>query len=122
MAYEVLPGNTSDKTTLEDFLAKIEQQYGQAERIWIMDRGIPTEDSLAAMRGADTPVRYLVGTPRAILNVSQKSGRPGLLAGAGNGMSNGFRLGGLQDDQETADRATRVANTLSGGFALRGAW
>jgi hypothetical protein len=72
LAYEVLPGNTSDKTTLEDFLAKIEQQYGKAERIWIMDRGIPTEDSLAAMRGADTPVRYLVGTPKGRLSKLEK--------------------------------------------------
>jgi hypothetical protein len=73
LAYEVLPGNTSDKTTLEDFLAKIEQQYGKAERIWIMDRGIPTEDSLAAMRGADTPVRYLVGTPKGRLSKLEKA-------------------------------------------------
>ena len=43
LAYEVLAGNTSDKTTLADFLKKIEQQYGKAERIWVMDRGIPTE-------------------------------------------------------------------------------
>ena len=40
LAYEVLPGNTSDKTTLRDFLKKIETQYGKAERIWVMDRGI----------------------------------------------------------------------------------
>ena len=47
IAYEVLPGNTTDKTTLSGFLRKIEAQYGKADRIWIMDRGIPTEDSLA---------------------------------------------------------------------------
>jgi transposase len=41
LAYEVLPGNTADKTTLSDFLKKIEDQYGKAQRIWIMDRGIP---------------------------------------------------------------------------------
>ena len=38
LAYEVLPGNTSDKTTLREFLRKIEEQYGKAERIWLMDR------------------------------------------------------------------------------------
>jgi hypothetical protein len=53
LAYEVLPGNTSDKTTLLDFLTKIEDQYGRAKRVWVMDRGIPTEASLAAMRNAD---------------------------------------------------------------------
>jgi len=73
LAYEVLPGNTSDKTTLEDFLTKIEEQYGKAERIWIMDRGIPTEDSLATMRAADTPVRYLVGTPKGRLSKFEKA-------------------------------------------------
>lgn len=67
LAYEVMPGNTSDKTTLREFLAKIEKQYGQASRIWIMDRGIPTEEVLAEMRAAQPPVHYLVGTPRARL-------------------------------------------------------
>ena len=65
LAYEVMPGNTADKTTLKEFLAKIETQYGKAQRIWIMDRGIPTEEVLAEMRAADPPVYYLVGTPRA---------------------------------------------------------
>lgn len=65
LAYEVMPGNTSDKTTLKEFLAKIEKQYGKAQRIWIMDRGIPTEEVLAQMRAADPPVHYLVGTPRS---------------------------------------------------------
>ncbi len=65
LAYEVMPGNTSDKTTLPEFLAKIEKQYGKAQRIWIMDRGIPTEEVLSQMRAADPPIYYLVGTPRA---------------------------------------------------------
>ena len=65
LAYEIMPGNTSDKATLALFLQKIEAQYGKANRIWIMDRGIPTEDTLAAMRRSDPPVGYLVGTPRA---------------------------------------------------------
>jgi transposase len=68
LAYEVLAGNTSDKTTLVDFLKKIEEQYGQAERIWVMDRGIPTEKILAQMRAAVPPVQYLVGTPRGRLS------------------------------------------------------
>lgn len=67
LAYEVLAGNTADKTTLGEFLQKIEAQYGKAGRIWIMDRGIPTEEVLAQMRAADPPIHYLVGTPRARL-------------------------------------------------------
>ncbi len=42
LAYEVMPGNTNDSTTLRGFLARIEEQYGRAERIWCMDRGVPT--------------------------------------------------------------------------------
>ena len=68
LAYEVLPGNTSDKTTLEDFLNKIQEQYGRANRVWVMDRGIPTESSLAVMRNADYPIHYLVGTPKGRLS------------------------------------------------------
>jgi transposase len=73
LAYEVMPGNTSDKTTLKDFLAKIEKLYGKAQRIWVMDRGIPTEDILKQMRESDPPVLYLVGTPkRRLTQLEQK--------------------------------------------------
>jgi hypothetical protein len=68
LAYEVLNGNTSDKTTLPDFLKKIEAQYGKAQRIWVMDRGVPTEKILKAMRESEMPVSYLVGTPRGHLS------------------------------------------------------
>ena len=68
LAYEVLPGNTADNTTLRGFLRKIEAQYGKADRIWVMDRGIPTEEVLAQMRRADPPVCYLVGTPKGRLS------------------------------------------------------
>jgi len=73
IAYEVLPGNTTDKTTLTDFLKKIETQYGKADRIWIMDRGIPTEDTLRQMRQCDPPVSYLVGTPKGQLTKLEQS-------------------------------------------------
>jgi transposase len=68
LAYEVMPGNTSDKTTLRAFLRKIETQYGKADRIWVMDRGIPTEEVLAEMRQSDPPIHYLVGTPKGRLS------------------------------------------------------
>ena len=68
LAYEVLAGNTSDRTTLKEFLNKIETQYGKAERIWVMDRGIPTEEVLTEMRQSDPPVYYLVGTPKGRLS------------------------------------------------------
>ena len=73
LAYEVLPGNTADCTTLRDMLRRIEAQYGTAQRIWVMDRGIPTEEALAEMRQADPPVWYLVGTPKGRLSKLEKA-------------------------------------------------
>jgi transposase len=72
LAYEVMPGNTSDKTTLHDFLQRIEAQYGKARRTWVMDRGVPTEETLTEMRTAPTPTHYLVGTPRGRLSQLEK--------------------------------------------------
>jgi transposase len=65
LSYEVLAGNTNDATTLSAFLDRIERRYGRADRIWVMDRGIPTEDSLAKMRRIGAS--YLVGTPKGRL-------------------------------------------------------
>jgi transposase len=67
IGYEVLPGNTADVTTLSEIRKKVEEQYGAVERLWLMDRGIPTEEGLAAMRASRPPVRYLVGTPKGRL-------------------------------------------------------
>ena len=65
LSYEVLHGNTADSSTLKDFLAKIEALHGKARRVWVMDRGIPTEQTLEEMR--KTGVQYLVGTPKGRL-------------------------------------------------------
>jgi transposase len=73
LAYEVMAGNTADKTTLRDFLKKIEELHGKAERIWVMDRGIPTEEVLAEMRASEPPVRYLVGTPKGRLSQHEQA-------------------------------------------------
>jgi Transposase DDE domain len=78
----VLPGNTADKTTLRGFLDRIERQYGKAGRVWLMDRGVPTEEVLPTgqarglkaheMRAADPPMHYLVGTPKGRLTRLEK--------------------------------------------------
>ncbi len=68
LAYEVMAGNTADKTTLRGLLERIEKLYGKAERVWVMDRGIPTEEVLAQMRASDPPMYYLVGTPKGRLS------------------------------------------------------
>ena len=66
LAYEVMPGNTADKTTLRAFVTKIEGLYGKVRRVWVMDRGIPTEETLEEMRREG--VAYLVGTPKSLLS------------------------------------------------------
>jgi transposase len=72
LAYEVMDGNTSDRTTLRDFLGKVEKQYGKARRIWVMDRGIPTEAVLQEMRNPEREIYYLVGTPRSKIQQYEK--------------------------------------------------
>ena len=96
LAYEVLPGNTADNTTLRGFLQKIEAQYGKAQRIWVMDRGIPTEDVLAEMRQADPPVSYLVGTPKGRLTRLEKA----LLERPWQGVREGVDVKLLPQDDE----------------------
>jgi transposase len=71
LSYEVMSGDTADSTTLGGFLDRIKHRYGQANRIWVMDRGIPTEDSLAKMRSIGAS--YLVGTPKGRLNKLEQS-------------------------------------------------
>jgi len=73
IGYEVLPGNTADRTTLSQIRQKVEEQYGEVERLWLMDRGIPTDETLAAMRASQPPVRYLVGTPKGRLTKLEKA-------------------------------------------------
>ena len=72
LAYEVMDGNTSDRTTLRSFLDKIETSYGRARRVWVMDRGIPTEAVLEEMRSSEREIFYLVGTPRSKIRQYEK--------------------------------------------------
>ncbi len=72
LAYEVMNGNTSDRTTLQGFLSKIENTYGKARRTWVMDRGIPSEAILKQMREPERQTFYLVGTPKGKINQHEK--------------------------------------------------
>ena len=72
LAYEVMKGNTSDRTTLRGFLKKIEDTYGKARRVWVMDRGVPTEEILKEMRKPERQTFYLVGTPKGRINQHEK--------------------------------------------------
>ena len=72
LAYEVMKGNTSDRTTLPGFLKKIEDTYGKARRVWVMDRGVPSEAILKDMRSPERQTFYLVGTPKSRINQHEK--------------------------------------------------
>jgi len=112
LAYEVLPGNTNDSTTLRRFLQHIEQQYGRAERIWCMDRGVPTEAVLDEMRNSDPPVRYLVGTPKGRLNRLEQA----LLKKDWHQARPGVRVKLLAEDEELyvyAESGDRIAKERS---------
>jgi transposase len=72
LAYEVMAGNASDRNSLRGFLDKIEAMYGKARRVWMMDRGIPSEELLAEMRAPEREMFYLVGTPRGKIRKHEK--------------------------------------------------
>jgi len=72
LAYEVMNGNTADRATLRDFLTKIESAYGKARRVWVMDRGIPSEAILKEMRVPGRETFYLVGTPKSRIAQHEK--------------------------------------------------
>ena len=61
-SYETLDGNRADVSTMETILRMVERKYGKARRIWVLDRGIVSEENLAAIRKRGG--QYLVGTPR----------------------------------------------------------
>jgi transposase len=65
VAYEVFKGNRTDVTTVEEIVTAMENKYGQAERIWVLDRGMVSEDNLAFLRARKAS--YIVGTPKAQL-------------------------------------------------------
>lgn len=112
LAYEVLPGNTNDSKTLRGFLERIEHQYGKAQRIWCMDRGVPTEEVLAEMRRADPPVQYLVGTPKGRLNRLEQA----LAVKPWHQARTGVKVKLLPEDNELyvfAESADRIAKERS---------
>ena len=65
IGYEVFAGNTADVTTVEDMVGLMEEKYGQAKRIWVLDRGMVSEENIDFLRARQA--RYLVGTPKSQL-------------------------------------------------------
>jgi hypothetical protein len=120
LAYEGLPGNTADNTTLRDFPARIERQYGKARRIWLMDRGIPTEVVLAEMRGSDPgPLpRHAQGPPDPI---GEGPPREALAAGpaGGPGQALAARRRTLRFRRQRQPRRQEPAPEKAGERAMR---
>lgn len=105
LSYEVLAGNTADSSTLSEFLKRIEQRYGKANRIWVMDRGVPTEETLAQMRRMGAS--YLVGTPKGRLSKLEQ----GFLEQPWQRVRNGVEVKRLDGDPDTyvlAQSAARI--------------
>ena len=65
LAYEVFAGNRNDVTTVEEIITVMEEKYGQAKRIWVLDRGMVSEENIEFLRARQA--QYLVGTPKAQL-------------------------------------------------------
>lgn len=65
LGYEVFPGNTADVSTVENIVELMEKRYGKSNRIWVMDRGMVSEENLNFLRKEGR--RYLVGTPKGLL-------------------------------------------------------
>jgi len=65
LGYEVFPGNRNDAKTVEEIVVAMERKYGRARRVWVMDRGMVSEENLAFLRSREG--QYIVGTPKAML-------------------------------------------------------
>lgn len=65
LGYEVFAGNTADVTTVKDIVQMMEKRYGKSDRIWVMDRGMTSEDNLEFLRQENR--RYIIGTNKALL-------------------------------------------------------
>ena len=65
LGYEIFPGNTVDVTTVEEIVASMEQRFGKANRVWVMDRGMVSAENIAWLN--ETNRRYVIGTPKAEL-------------------------------------------------------
>jgi transposase len=70
IGYEIFDGNRRDVTTLEEMVELMEDKYGKAQRVWVLDRGFVSEENLDFLRGRGA--QYIVGTPRAVLKNFEK--------------------------------------------------
>jgi transposase len=70
LGYEVFDGNRNDSTTVEEIVEKMENCYGRSDRIWVMDRGMTSEDNIEYLKTGNR--RYIIGTPKSELKKFEK--------------------------------------------------
>ena len=97
LAYEVFDGNRNDSTTVEQIVESIQSKYGSAERIWVMDRGMVSQENLEFLRSNGQ--RYILGTPKGTLKRFERE----LLSGGWETIRDGLevKLCPCPDGQET---------------------
>ena len=88
LGYEVFAGNRTDVTTVEEIVETMEARYGLANRIWVMDRGMISEENVALLQ--ETERRYLIGTPKSVLRKRARRDR------RGEGLEDGPRRSGSE--------------------------
>jgi transposase len=86
LGYEVFAGNRNDVTTLEKIVTTMEARYGRAQRIWVLDRGMISEENLEFLK--EDPRRYIVGTPKSQLKKFERQ----LLAGDWHAIRDGLEV------------------------------
>jgi transposase len=107
LGYEVFSGNTADVTTVEHIVDTMERRYGKSDRIWVMDRGMVSEDNIAFLRAGAR--RYIVGTPKSMLKKFEQE----LLTEDWNSIRDGLDVKIVVwprgDDDDTQDSGTAGA-------------
>jgi transposase len=98
LGYEVFPGNRHDSTTVKTIVRLVEKTYGKADRIWVMDRGMVSEENLAFLRRSGR--RYIIGTPKAMLKAFERE----LLAADWTAVREGVEVKTCPDPAGGADR------------------
>ena len=106
LGYEVFAGNTADVTTVKGIVEMMEKRYGKSDRIWVMDRGMTSEDNLEFLRQENR--RYIIGTNKALLKKFEQD----LLKADWNTIRDGIEVKlckmPKEEDSEGADEVTET--------------
>lgn len=100
LGYEVFAGNTADVTTVEHIVETMERRYGKSDRIWVMDRGMVSEDNIDFLLSGGR--RYIVGTPKAMLKQFEAE----VLADDWNTIRDGLEVKLCRRPRETAEASS----------------